>query len=403
VQRRTHASVFINAAVVTPPASMLTRQVTMPYLEADLDLLKRYAVSGDPDAFAQIVHRYTALVYHTCLRVLHDRALAEEVSQDTFYRLMCKPGTVNRSVGAWLHRTATHRSLDVLRSDTARKRREREYSNDYYHGRANPPSWSILSPQIDQALAKLPEPNRSLLIEHFLLGKPQRQLAKETHTSPATVSRRIKQGLQDLRKHLGGAGLVVTTASITSMLMSQTSLAAPATVAAELGKMAMVSGSPMALGTGGVSVGAITVKTSTALVGAVGIGLALYALIHFGNGQPTLIPNTEGPSTRAAILNQATQNSISTGSEQGEGGSSGRVYNPNAMYLIPHPDPNFDTRIILTFQSPPADPDATVSVGFADGHAKTITVRKANEIIQKQTEKSMRELMEILPPITMQR
>lgn len=240
------------------------------------------------------------MVYHTCLRVLHNRTLAEDASQDTFFRLMRAPATVNRSLGAWLHKTATRRCLDVLRSETARRRREREheYAYRYYHGRANPPSWSILSPQIDQALTQLPEPTRTLLIEHFLAGKSQRQLAKETRTSTATVCRRIKAGLIQLRKQLGDAGFVFTAATLTSLFAAQSSQAAPGALTAELGKMAMVSGNPAAFRSVGTHVGPLSLKTAAlSAAGAVVICLAIYGVAHVGNGSATVIPPTPQDQT----------------------------------------------------------------------------------------------------------
>lgn len=358
--------------------------------EADLDLLKRYATGGDPDAFGEIVRRYTALVYHTCFRVLHDKALAEDASQDTFYRLMRAPGTVNRSVGAWLHRTATRRSLDVLRSDTARAKRERNYSRDYYHGRANPPSWSVLSPKIDEALAQLPEPTRSLLVDHFLGGKTQRQLAQETQTSAATISRRIKQGLHELRQLLKDSGLVVAGAALTSMLLSQTALAAPPPVVAELGKMAMISGNPSAFGSGGIGTGGLTLKAGIAAGGVAAICLLMFGLMQIDTGPVTIIPASE-EGTRAAVINRATGMEPDTQPVPftGEPG----------VYVLPGDDQDFDSRTIASFQIQPPGVSGLVNVGYADGHIEQMVPSEADDRLYAQTGKSMSEWMYTLPAI----
>lgn len=357
--------------------------------EADLDLLKRYAAGGDPDAFGEIVRRYTAMVYHTCLRVLHDKALAEDASQDTFYRLMRSPGTVNRSVGAWLHRTATRRSLDVLRSDTARAKRERNYSREYYHGRANPPSWSVLSPQIDEALAQLSEPTRSLLVDHFLGGKTQRQLAQETQASAATVSRRIKQGLQELRQHLKTSGLVVAGAALTSMLTSQTALAAPPPVVAELGKMAMISGNPAAFGSGGIGTGGLAMKAGLCAGGITVIGLVLFGLMQIDSGPATIIPASE-EGTRASVINRAT-------------GMESEVTTPvtgyPGVYVLPHDDLDFSSQKIASFQIQPPGDSSLVSVGYADGHIEQLEPGEADDRLRAQTGKTMDELMNTLPAV----
>lgn len=369
---------------------------------ADLDLIKRYASAGDPDAFAEIVRRHTAMVYHTCLRVLHDRTQAEDASQDTFFRLMRAPATVNRSLGAWLHKTATRRCLDVLRSETARRRREREhqFTRSYYHGRANPPSWSILSPQIDQALTQLPETTRTLLIEHFLAGKSQRQLAKETRTSTATVCRRIKAGLLQLRKQLGDAGFVVTAAALTSLFASQSSLAAPGALTAELGKMAMVSGDPAALGSVGTHIGPVSLKAATVTtVGATALCLAFYGVVHLGNGRATVIPAPQQAEAYDTHLNSAALPYLDYAEPQDLSGADAQPLDVQQnIYIIPPAGHEFDSQRVVTFQPPDADPNGPTIVGFADGHVSQMPAREADQLIREQTGRSMSQLMQTLTP-----
>src|ERR1700675_2464844 len=71
--------------------------------EDDFALLRRYAGFGDPQAFAQIVQRYASFVYATCLRVIGDGSRAEDLSQETFFRLMRRPHEVRQNLGGWLH------------------------------------------------------------------------------------------------------------------------------------------------------------------------------------------------------------------------------------------------------------------------------------------------------------
>jgi len=135
--------------------------------EDDFTLLRRFAGFGDPEAFAQIVQRYAAFVYATCLRVIGDGARAEDLSQETFFRLMRRPHEVRQNLGGWLHRTATHLALDSLRSETSRRRREVTYTLEQNREAS---TWAELSPSVDQALSDMPEELRMLLVSHFLLG-----------------------------------------------------------------------------------------------------------------------------------------------------------------------------------------------------------------------------------------
>ncbi|MGA3067643.1 MAG: sigma-70 family RNA polymerase sigma factor [Tepidisphaeraceae bacterium] len=205
-----------------------------------LDLLRRWAATGDAEAFARIVHQYAGCVYATCLRVLGDSARAQDVSQETFFRLMRRPGDVTVNLGGWLHRTATHLSLDALRSENSRHRREIVYATECTHEAS---SWAELSPCVDQAMTELPEELRTLLVDHYLLGKTQAELAERTGLSAATISRRVKQGLEELRRHLRLKGVFALPAALAGLLCHVAARQAPASLTTELGKMALLGGS----------------------------------------------------------------------------------------------------------------------------------------------------------------
>src|SRR5688572_1304598 len=109
------------------PAAQLQTNPGDPTAQTDLALLHRYAQHRDASAFAEIVRRYGSVVYATGRRVLHDRAAAEDVTQETFLRLMRSPDRCTQSLGGWLHRLATRLAVDALRSERSRRRRELSY------------------------------------------------------------------------------------------------------------------------------------------------------------------------------------------------------------------------------------------------------------------------------------
>src|SRR5687767_375107 len=151
----------------TPPLS----EFADPSSQTDLALLRRYAQHRDESAFAEIVRRYGSVVYATGRRVLRDRAGAEDVTQETFLRLMRSPDRCSQSLGGWLHRLATRLALDALRSERSRRRREQTYDlparaeEDAARPGDAPDliAWRELSPRIDEALSELPGPARELL------------------------------------------------------------------------------------------------------------------------------------------------------------------------------------------------------------------------------------------------
>ena len=189
----------------------------------------------------KIVWLYADMVFGVCDRILRDAAAAQDATQETFLRLLRKPTAVHRSLGGWLHQTATRIANDAVRSDASRREREAEYAA------ARPTQvseWESLSPLIVEVLYTLPEDQRTLLVSHFLLGKSQRELMAEweKRVSPATMSRRIKEALEALRTGLGKKGVVIGGVILLSLLEDRPAQAAPPRLTRELGKMAMVSG-----------------------------------------------------------------------------------------------------------------------------------------------------------------
>jgi RNA polymerase sigma-70 factor (ECF subfamily) len=165
----------------------------------DVALLHSYAAGGDARAFAELVRRYSGMVYTTARRVTGDSAAAEDVSQDCFLRLAQSSAAIRGSLAAWLHRTSLNRSLQLLRSERARRLREAQ---------AIPPSRDqsedapALIRRVDQALDSLPSEARELITEHFLCGKSQTELALAMGLNQSTVQRRIEKGLAELRRRL---------------------------------------------------------------------------------------------------------------------------------------------------------------------------------------------------------
>ena len=268
--------------------------------EADLALLERYSQQHDEEAFAEIVQRYASVVYAACHRILGDRARAEEVAQEAFFRLLQKPDSVTRSLGGWLHRTATQLAIDVARSDSARRKRELKFAQSKPKEVSD---WDDLSPLIDEALTELPDEMRSLLVRHFLQGKSQAALAVEGLTSPATISRRIKAGLEELRTKLRSKGVLASVALLASFFAEGVAEAAPEALMAELGKMAMISGSAPAIAAASQAAASKAASAVAIAFAAAAIAIIVVAIVAMFATSPrgTQPATTEDPAVPATV------------------------------------------------------------------------------------------------------
>ena len=89
----------------------------MPLPQPDLDVLRK-AQRGDERAFRVILNTYQTPVFNYVLRMVGDRALAEDLSQEIFLRIyQGLPGfSLRCRFTTWLFQVAKNRVLDELRA-----------------------------------------------------------------------------------------------------------------------------------------------------------------------------------------------------------------------------------------------------------------------------------------------
>ncbi len=232
------------------------RKSTLPNLDqSDALLLSEYASTRNPTLFSELARRYTGSVYGTCLRITSSVHDAEEVTQDCFFELAKQATSIHTSVAGWLHRMATNRSLNLIRSKNRRVKHEVAVETEVAAatGReVTDPTWSDLAPILDEVINTLPEELRGPVVQHYLNGDSQSQIAEQLDLNQSTVSRRIQQGLETLRSQLQQRGVTLGLSSLL-LLMTENSAEASPQLVGSVSKIGL-------LGVGGQAVGSTATK-----------------------------------------------------------------------------------------------------------------------------------------------
>lgn len=232
----------------------------------DRAALRRYARTGDPEAFAVLAGRYRDMVFATCMRSLGNESDAEDAAQETFVRFAQQAGQIRSNAAAWLHACAMGVSVDAVRRAGARRRAERAAVSERVSetveaqtGEAGAGGdamarWRLLEPEIDRALAALDKADREMIVGRYLAGRSQAEIARERGVSEGTVSRRLKRALQRLRAELGAMGVETgTVTGLSAALALGAGVAASEALAASIGKVGL-SGLAQAGGGAGQSI-----------------------------------------------------------------------------------------------------------------------------------------------------
>ena len=171
---------------------------------SDSELVQR-AREGEIDAYAVLVRRYHPSCMRFALRMLRERADAEEAVQDAFtsaYRALGRYRDRDR-FQTWLTQILVNRCRSVLR----RQRREPPlvaYEPEVAEVEAEPPSgWEpSWSAEVQEALMRLPPALREAVLLHFVDGYHYREIARLTGAGVSAVKMRVKRGREQLRAML---------------------------------------------------------------------------------------------------------------------------------------------------------------------------------------------------------
>jgi RNA polymerase sigma-70 factor (ECF subfamily) len=178
----------------------------------DEELMQRL-FHRDLVAFRALYERYGNLVFSTCLRVVRDAQIAEDMSQEIFLRIWRKPESFSAERGrfvTWLTSVTRNRAVDEIRSRNRRYRHETASPEEQEREvpaseRMDPALTAELSDQrnrINIALEEIPAEQRECIQLAYFGGLTQQEISERLEQPLGTVKTRIRLGMQKLRAAL---------------------------------------------------------------------------------------------------------------------------------------------------------------------------------------------------------
>ena len=135
------------------------------------------AKRGDMEAYALIYQHYARSCYTLALRMLGDRAAAEDVVQDVFLKVMDTIGSFRGDApfGAWLKRMTSNATIDVIRRN---RRFSTEAIDAVLADRATQEADQESSTEAWALLTRLSPRARSVLVLHQVEGYTHKELGE---------------------------------------------------------------------------------------------------------------------------------------------------------------------------------------------------------------------------------
>jgi RNA polymerase sigma-70 factor (ECF subfamily) len=166
-------------------------------------------VDQDSAALSEAYRKYGNRVYRVAYGLLRREELAQDVTQEVFVRLWKRPERYDATRGAmssFLQLDAHGRSVDLIRSEEARAKREianERLSSIHQVGPEEEAMKRVTSERVRNALDQLKEAERGPIAMAFYLGYSYRKVAEVLGVPEGTVKSRIRSGMAKLRETLG--------------------------------------------------------------------------------------------------------------------------------------------------------------------------------------------------------
>jgi RNA polymerase sigma-70 factor (ECF subfamily) len=177
-------------------------------------------VAGEVEALAALYERHAHLVFSMVMRIVRDRAAAEDLLQEAFIRAWEHAHVFDESRGSvrsWLHCIAHNLALNELRRQRRRPQAARRTSTDGAE-EDDPGTGSVVADPATDAwcairdggladvLAQLP-PNQRDVLKLYAAGFSQSEIAAELDQPLGTIKSRMRRALGFLREALPTVGI----------------------------------------------------------------------------------------------------------------------------------------------------------------------------------------------------
>jgi RNA polymerase sigma-70 factor (ECF subfamily) len=203
----------------TPPRALEGgRRQKAGVIEMDARMMLRVK-RGDHSALTWLMQKYRAPLIHFIYGIVHDEAVAEDLTQDVFLRVFRgrKDYEPKAKFKSWIYRIGKNVAFNWLRDHSAEiqakpadTRVPENPIREFQDQRPNVEDWLLYQVKIDRirrAVGELPERQRVVVVMHRFEEMEHRQIASKLQCSLPAVKSLLNRAYTNLRVSLTEVGL----------------------------------------------------------------------------------------------------------------------------------------------------------------------------------------------------
>ncbi|PLR87028.1 sigma-70 family RNA polymerase sigma factor [Bacillus sp. V33-4] len=167
---------------------------------SDQELVRRSA-QGSYDAYAELVNRYSNLVYSIALNKIRDFQHSEDISQEVFVKAWSKIADMNEGdkFSAWISAITRNQCIDWFRKNS---KEEVVYSENHNDVSTDFIKQHEIKITIWDALNRLDEKYRLVTILYFITGFRAKEISEQLNLTLSAVESRLRRAKEKLKEEL---------------------------------------------------------------------------------------------------------------------------------------------------------------------------------------------------------
>ena len=275
----------------------------------DQELLRRYRADRSEAAFAELVARYTNLVYSVALRRTGGNAeLSKDVAQQVFTDLARKacsfrPGIV---LPGWLHQATRYAAGNLIRAESRRRVYEQKAFPMNAPESDSPADWQQIRPLLENVLDRLGRADRDALLLRFFENRSLVEVGQALGGSEDAARKRVSRALDKLRSELVRRGVTASATALSAAISVNAVQVAPIGLAANLAA-ASLSGAGTETGATLTFLKVFTMtKLQAGTLGAIAIAAAVIPVVVQQRAQARLLQREQTVQQQSNLLAQLT-------------------------------------------------------------------------------------------------
>lgn len=166
------------------------------------ELVER-AREGDRAAMERLYRDHAGRVFSVVRRLAGDDTLADDLAQEAWLRAFEKLDLFRgeASFGTWMYRLATNTALNHLRSHRRHRELEEEAPTEGLHGTRHSVDEAVINQRVlQEAIDRLPEGYREVLVLHDVEGLTHREIADALEVAEGTSKSQLHKARARMRE-----------------------------------------------------------------------------------------------------------------------------------------------------------------------------------------------------------